>query len=127
MNKFLKSLLCPREYPELPVKDSYIAILDDMANVLFYVQSHNDAIKKSSVDNMYKARIEREKFKIGTRVYANSSAGFHKGVEGVIEYVEPTGNCWVLRDGATTAVYYKQHELDILPRKQQNTDITGPR
>lgn len=50
----------------------------------------------------------------GDRVVANQNAGFHKGAHGVVEFVEPSGKkVWVLRDHATTPVYYHPDELDF--------------
>lgn len=48
----------------------------------------------------------------GDRVFATHKAGFHKGAHGVVEFVEPTGKVWVLRDGASGPVYYMPDELD---------------
>jgi hypothetical protein len=52
-------------------------------------------------------------FEKGDRVVANQQAGFHKGAHGVIEYIAPNGDHWVLRDGAGKAVYYHAFELDF--------------
>ena len=59
------------------------------------------------------------KFKIGDRVQATQNAGFHKGAKGVINYIEPSGKCWVRRDHASTDVFYEQDELELLPEKKQ--------
>ena len=44
---------------------------------------------------------------------ANHNAGFHKGAHGVIEYMTPNGEIWVLRDGAGSPVFYHAPELDF--------------
>jgi hypothetical protein len=51
-------------------------------------------------------------FKVGDRVVATQDAGFHKGAHGVIEYIDPSGKHWVMRDGASKAVYYMAGELE---------------
>lgn len=39
-------------------------------------------------------------------------AGFSVGARGVVEFVEPSGEkIWVLRDNASTAVFYRPEEL----------------
>lgn len=53
-------------------------------------------------------------FKRGDRVQANLYAGFHKGAKGVVQYVEPSGKIWVLRDGASSDVFYHSVELDLI-------------
>ena len=54
------------------------------------------------------------RFLRGDRVRATMNAGFHKGACGVVEFVEPSYNrVWVLRDHATTPVYYHPDELEF--------------
>lgn len=65
------------------------------------------------------ARREEEtkprKIQIGDRVKANQTAGFHKGAEGVVQFVEPSyEKVWVLRDGSSGPVFYHPSELDVL-------------
>ena len=55
----------------------------------------------------------------GDRVKANDKAGFHKGAEGVVQFVEPLldyekTKVWVLRDRSSGPVYYMPYELDVL-------------
>ncbi len=39
-------------------------------------------------------------------------AGFNTGTRGIVEFVEPSGEkIWVLRDGASTPVFYRPDEL----------------
>ncbi len=39
-------------------------------------------------------------------------AGFNVGARGIVEFVEPSGEkIWVLRDGASTPVFYHPEEL----------------
>jgi hypothetical protein len=52
-------------------------------------------------------------FEKGDRVVANQQAGFHKGAHGVIEYITPSGEIWVLRDRAGSPVFYHAPELDF--------------
>lgn len=58
-------------------------------------------------------------FSVGDRVQATDEAGFHKGAKGVITYIEPTGKCWVRRDGASSDIWYDKGELTLLPPKKQ--------
>ena len=52
---------------------------------------------------------------VGTRVRANSRAGFHRGAEGSVVFQEPAGGkLWVQRDGAMGPCYYWNDELDII-------------
>lgn len=51
-------------------------------------------------------------FSKGDRVVVRKDAGFHRGAKGVIQLVEPNGTCHVLRDGASSAVFYDPSELD---------------
>jgi len=71
--------------------------------------------------------------KIGDRVRASKTAGFHKGARGVI--VEPpTGQrdktldnqVWVLRDGASSPVWYGKSELELLCVRKDCTNDAGP-
>lgn len=58
--------------------------------------------------------LYRIPFARGDRVVANQTAGFHKGAHGTVEFVEPSGKkVWVLRDHASTPVYYHPDELDF--------------
>lgn len=62
-------------------------------------------------------------FSIGDRVQATMEAGFHKGAKGVITYIEPTGKCWVRRDGASSDIWYDAGELELLkPFKRRNRE-----
>lgn len=60
-------------------------------------------------------RLKSKDFKRGDRVYAGPNAGFNRGAEGTVEFVEPGGErIWVLRDGSSGPVYYAPHELEFL-------------
>lgn len=41
--------------------------------------------------------------------------GEHSHTEGVVEFVEPSGRVWVLRDTASTATFYYPSELSLIP------------
>ena len=41
--------------------------------------------------------------------------GDHKGQEGTVEFVEPSGRVWVMRDTASTATFYYAAELQPSP------------
>ena len=57
------------------------------------------------------------KIQVGDRVKANQTAGFHKGAEGVVQFVEPSyDRVWVLRDRSSGPVFYHPSELDVLVR-----------
>lgn len=51
-------------------------------------------------------------FSRGDRVAVNATSGFSAGSLGVIEYVQPNGHVWVLRDGSGSAMLFQAHELD---------------
>lgn len=52
-------------------------------------------------------------FERGVRVLVRNTAGFHRGAKGIIEFVEPNGTVWVVRDGSNTPCWYKQEELQF--------------
>ena len=56
--------------------------------------------------------VELFTFHKGDRVRANQHASFHRGMTGTIEFIESDRRIWVMRDGATSAVYYDAVELD---------------
>ena len=56
-------------------------------------------------------RLKEPVFKEGMRVVAKKTAGFHAGAHGVIKSIEL--RIWVLRDGASSLVYYDTSELEI--------------
>ena len=47
--------------------------------------------------------------KVGSRVKVVS--GFNVGAKGTVSYIEPTGRMWVMRDGASTDVFYTPDEV----------------
>lgn len=55
------------------------------------------------------------RFERGQRVVALDHAGFHRGARGAVMFQEPAGGpackVWVLRDGASSEVFYYDHEL----------------
>lgn len=64
-------------------------------------------------------KIESDKqdvvvFKRGDRVRVNETSGFNKGAEGVVEFVEPSGRTWVLREGSSGPVFFYPSELDLI-------------
>jgi hypothetical protein len=104
-----------REYIQhsITIEDSFIAVLDDMNKVMYYINSNNNKVKYSDWADTDKIYNHIKEFKIGVRVKVNDTAGFSRGARGIIEYVEPSGRCWVLRDGADKACYYCPSELDM--------------
>lgn len=52
--------------------------------------------------------------KRGDRVRVNDRSGFSKGSKGTVEFVEPVERIWVLRDGASSPVFFYDYELDLL-------------
>lgn len=52
------------------------------------------------------------KYEVGDRVKGSPTCGFHAGFTGVVKYVEPNGTLWVRRDGASSDVFYKPHEVE---------------
>jgi transcription antitermination factor NusG len=47
--------------------------------------------------------------KVGSRVKVVS--GFNVGAKGTVSYIEPSGRMWVMRDGASTDVFYTPDEV----------------
>lgn len=71
-------------------------------------------VQNNQLKEQAEARKPR-KIAIGDRVKANDTAGFHKGAEGVVQFVEPSyEKVWVLRDGSSGPVFYHPSELDVL-------------
>lgn len=56
-------------------------------------------------------------FRRGDRVRVTQSASFHKGAIGVVEFVQPSGKVWVLRDNSGSPVYYHADELELIWRR----------
>ena len=48
--------------------------------------------------------------KVGGRIKVIS--GFNVGATGTVSYIEPTGRMWVMRDGASTDVFYTPDEVE---------------
>ena len=53
--------------------------------------------------------VESTSIKVGSRVKVVS--GFNVGAKGTVSYIEPTGRMWVMRDGASTDVFYTPDEV----------------
>ena len=53
-----------------------------------------------------------KKIKVGSRVKVIS--GFHVGIHGTVKYIEPAGRLWVIRDGASSDVFYNVNEVVLL-------------
>lgn len=52
-------------------------------------------------------------FEPGDRVRVTGRAGFHRGATGSVVFQEPNEQrCWVMRDGASSPVYYFNYELE---------------
>jgi hypothetical protein len=47
--------------------------------------------------------------KVGSRIKVIS--GFNVGAKGTVSYIEPTGRMWVMRDGASSDVFYHPEEV----------------
>lgn len=78
-----------------------------------YARGYNDGLL-SAVAVIKQSGVYKPQFARGDRVVANQTAGFHKGAHGTVEFVEPSGQkVWVLRDHASTPVYYHPDELDF--------------
>lgn len=51
-------------------------------------------------------------------------AGFNVGARGIVEFVEPSGEkIWVLRDGASTPVFYHPSELKKIDPTNQSSIV----
>lgn len=79
----------------------------------YYVVRHGRRLTIERVDSTLKLPAVR-RFGRGDRVAATRSAGFHPGAHGVVVFQEPNpvGKVWVLRDGASSEVFYYPHELE---------------
>ena len=53
--------------------------------------------------------VDDKSIKVGSRVKVVS--GFNVGAKGTVSYIEPTGRMWVMRDGASTDVFYTPDEV----------------
>lgn len=73
-------------------------------------------------------------FKIGDRVQVKLSAGFSRGIKGVVvegrelRFPPPEGAVFVLRDDASSSCWFHEDELELLERpseSNQNPEIAG--
>ena len=78
---------------------------EDMINKIHELEIENASLKS-------KLKEPEKTFVRGGRVVVNESSGFNRGARGVVEFVEPSGKVWVLRDGASSPVYFHPSELD---------------
>ena len=78
---------------------------DELLNKIHELEIENASLKS-------KPKTPEKVFVRGDRVSVNSSSGFHQGARGVVEFVEPSGKVWVLRDGASGPVFFYPKELD---------------
>lgn len=70
--------------------------------------------KNTELEDQLRAETPR-KIQFGDRVRANNTAGFHRGAEGTVQFVEPSyEKVWVLRDHSSGPVFYFPNELDVL-------------
>ena len=53
--------------------------------------------------------VDSTSIRVGSRVKVVS--GFNVGAKGTVSYIEPTGRMWVMRDGASTDVFYTPDEV----------------
>ena len=53
--------------------------------------------------------VDDNSIKVGSRVKVVS--GFNVGAKGTVSYIEPIGRMWVMRDGASTDVFYHPEEV----------------
>ena len=53
--------------------------------------------------------VKDNSIKVGSRVKVVS--GFNVGAKGTVSYIEPTGRMWVMRNGASTDVFYMPDEV----------------
>lgn len=64
----------------------------------------------------------------GARVRVVEGAGFHVGALGVVEFVEPARDrVWVLRDHASSAVWFTASELEVLAAAGESEFERGAR
>ena len=71
------------------------------------------AADQSAIRPEYRIRkhfgVDSTSIKVGSRVKVVS--GFNVGAKGTVSYIEPTGRMWVMRDGASTDVFYTPDEV----------------
>jgi len=72
-------------------------------------ETYSNALLNSIGSDILEAFELDDRFQRGSRVQVIQ--GFNVGAHGVVEFVEPTGRVWVLRDGASKPVYYESYEL----------------
>jgi len=53
--------------------------------------------------------VDSLSIKVGSRIKVIS--GFNVGAKGTVSYIEPSGKLWVMRDGASSDVFYHPNEI----------------
>lgn len=74
------------------------------------------AYLEAELENLRPKTVEKV-FKRGDRVEVNNQSGFHRGAKGIVEFVEPSGKVWVLRDKCVSAVFFYPKELDLVEQE----------
>lgn len=77
----------------------------EMLEKIAYLEAEIETLRQKAPEKV---------FKRGDRVEVNQHSGFNKGAKGVVEFVEPSGKVWVLRDGAGSEVFFYPEELDLI-------------
>ena len=90
-----------KTFAELVVREC-VGIVEDAVNHREPASTYVDKIKEHF-------GVESTSIKVGSRVKVVS--GFNVGAKGTVSYIEPTGRMWVMRDGASTDVFYTPDEV----------------
>jgi transcription antitermination factor NusG len=95
-----ESVVKARKFAELIVREC----------VSVAMEQYDDTLPWGGVEDVLKHfGVESTSIKVGSRVKVVS--GFNVGVKGTVSYIEPTGKMWVMRDDASTDVFYHPEEV----------------
>ena len=110
MNENLKKLMKQADYPapEMAFEAQKLAelIVLECAVIVGSMEEPHQDIAKLIKQHF---GVDSTSIKVGSRVKVVS--GFNVGAKGTVSYIEPTGRMWVMRDGASTDVFYTPDEV----------------
>jgi len=100
-----------KKFAELIVKDCASACI---RTGILEMEESKDKMYASSIREKFEIKDDAstKKIKVGSRVKVIS--GFHVGIHGTVKYIEPAGRLWVIRDGASSDVFYNVNEVVLL-------------
>ena len=117
MNERLRELMVQADYPapEMALRAQKLAelIVRACADIAEASNTGDKLIDSACWVRAHKIQkhfgVESTSIKVGSRVKVVS--GFNVGAKGTVSYIEPTGRMWVMRDGASTDVFYTPDEV----------------